>query len=207
MDNQQTGLAVILSSAQLTDPRVRACIERPLDLSNIYESDFSPEEHQVIAKIAAAKPPAYPGADPVAIGRLLSRMAHMPMKDSGDIGAALMLDTYKRVLAKWPEPALQHAVLKWLETQRWFPGINEIVALAARWRSPEQIAIDRARAIRRCMKPNRPTGPPPDDAERSAFNAQMRRIGSAMRIFPGEAEPRNIEPGEPEPPADPIVDE
>jgi hypothetical protein len=160
---------------------------------------YSDAERAALMPIAAARPPAPIPMDPKSLRTALAGLAYMPMKDSGEFGGKLMLASYQSRLADLPSEAVCHACRVWLDNEKFFPAISDLKRLAREWTSPEQKVINRARLILRCGKRPSVPLPPPDDAERRAFNGQMRRIGGVARMFPGETDAREIQPGEDEP--------
>jgi hypothetical protein len=165
----------------------------------VTETTYSNDELDLIRPIANSIAPKPSPIEPAVLRQALMGLGHMPAQDGGDGGGKIKFAVYKNRLSEFPAEAIFRACRSWLDTGTFFPSIADLRKQAKDYITPEQRVINTARLILRCGKRPSDPLPPPDDAERRAFNGQMRRIGGLARMFPGETDAREIQPGEDEP--------
>ena len=145
---------MVLSTQSLPASAV-AILARPID------DDFTLEEIQTMRAIASASPARPRAASDSYIQKSLATLASIkPMAKRAGISGELMRKAYITALQGFPEGAVDHTCRHFQNQKGFFPEIAELIPILTSWRSPEQIAIDKAKSILR-KGPGRPRNDAP----------------------------------------------
>ncbi|MES3155036.1 hypothetical protein [Sphingomonas faeni] len=126
---------------------------------------FSEQDIALIEPVARAIAIAQP-ADERCIRQSLGGLsAALPSQATDELTGNLKLNAYKTMLAGYDERALAYACRRCLDELDWMPTVHQLKERMAKWVSPEESAIRRARAIMRTGRREVTTEAPPITAD------------------------------------------
>lgn len=159
---------------------------------NVLDRAFEPDAVFTAREIALIEPIARAVATPQPAGERYIRQSlgglsvALPSQATDTVAGTLKLNTYMVMLAGCDERALAYACRRCLDELDWMPTIHQIKDRMAKWVSPEEAAIRRARAIiragRRAPEEGDVAAIPPEEVDR--VNAFLRTRGIAMQFSP-----------------------
>lgn len=178
-----------VSLAQLLNPKVVEILNRPIDQT------LTLDDAQALIPLANAALPAHIPASDSMIERCLAPLSIMPSQLTDPIKGSLKLKTYLTMLAGISEGALKSACRKCLDELTFFPSIKEIKDRAAKYVSPEEAKINRARYLLRTAPRIKAEPPPLTQAEVDALKPDMialgLKIGALVKNGDGTYAPAN----------------
>lgn len=128
------------------------------------------EPSRAIAKLEAAMTPA---TNAQAEGWLVMLQAACVRRPGSEADAAVGLTLYSGALLRYPADVAKATCADWARTQKWFPSLAELLALADRLAAPRQqmlLALHRAPGL-----------PPPE--RRDPTEEERRRVSAMFREF------------------------
>jgi hypothetical protein len=138
-------VATTVSSMPSLTPNVMTVLARAFEPSAV----FSAQDIALIEPVARAVAVAQP-ADERCIRQSLGGLsAALPSQATDEITGNLKFNAYKTMLAGYDERALAYACRRCLDELDWMPTVHQLKERMAKWVSPEESAIRRARAIMR----------------------------------------------------------
>lgn len=110
---------------------------------------FSARDIALIEPVASAIAVAQPADERCVRQSLGGLSAALPSQATDSVSGKLKLATYLTMLAGCDERALAYACRRCLDELDWMPTVHQLKERMAKWVSPEETAIRRARAILR----------------------------------------------------------
>ena len=142
-------------------PNVMTVLARAFEPSAVFSAQDIALIEPVARAVAIAKP-----ADERCIRQSLGGLsAALPSQATDEVTGNLKFNTYKTMLAGYDERALAYACRRCLDELDWMPTVHQLKERMAKWVSPEESAIRRARAIMRTGRREVTTEAPPITAE------------------------------------------
>lgn len=126
---------------------------------------FSAQDIALIEPVARAVAIPQP-ADERCIRQSLGGLsAALPSQATDEVTGNLKFNAYKTMLAGYDERALAYACRRCLDELDWMPTVHQLKERMAKWVSPEESAIRRARAIMRTGRREVTADAPPITAD------------------------------------------
>lgn len=160
-------------------------------LARAFEADavFTAREIALIEPVAGAVAVPQPADEKYLRQSLGGLSAALPSQSTDVVSGNLKLRAYMTMLKGCDERALAYACRRCLDELDWMPTIHQIKDRMAKWVSPEEAAIRRARAIiragRRAPEEGDVAAIPPEEVDR--VNAFLRTRGIATQFTPDGA--------------------
>lgn len=157
-------------------------------LARAFEADavFTAREIALIEPVAKAVAVPQPADEKFLRQSLGGLSAALPSQSTDVVSGNLKLRAYMSMLEGCDERALAYACRRCLDELDWMPTVHQIKERMAKWVSPEEAAIRRARAIiragRRAPEENDVAAIPPEEVDR--VNAFLRTRGIATQFAP-----------------------
>lgn len=120
-------------------------------LARAFESGavFSAQDIALIEPVARAVAIAKPADERFVRQSLGGLSAALPSQATDEVSGKLKFNTYMTMFAGYDERALAYACRRCLDELDWMPTVHQLKERMAKWVSPEESAIRRARAIMR----------------------------------------------------------
>jgi len=149
------------SSMPSLTPSVMTVLARAFESSAV----FSAQDIALIEPVANAVAVPKPADERFVRQSLGGLSAALPSQATDEISGKLKFNTYKTMLAGYDERALSYACRRCLDELDWFPTVHQLTERMAKWVSPEESAIRRARAIMRTGRREVTADAPPITAD------------------------------------------
>lgn len=160
-------------------PSVMTVLARAIESSAV----FSAQDIALIEPVANAVAVPKPADERFVRQSLGGLSAALPSQATDEISGKLKFNTYKTMLAGYDERALSYACRRCLDELDWFPTVHQLKERMAKWVSPEESAIRRARAIMRTGRRATADAPPITADQIRAMKPELRDMGLAAGFF------------------------
>lgn len=136
-------------------------------LARAFESGavFSAQDIALIEPVAKAVAIAKPADERFVRQSLGGLSAALPSQATDEVSGKLKFNTYMTMFAGYDESALAYACRRCLDELDWMPTVHQLKERMAKWVSPEESAIRRARAIMRTGRREVAADAPPITAD------------------------------------------
>ena len=151
-------------------------------LARAFESGavFSAQDIALIEPVAKAVAIAKPADERFVRQSLGGLSAALPSQATDEVSGKLKFNTYMTMFAGYDERALAYACRRCLDELDWMPTVHQLKERMAKWVSPEESAIRRARAIMRTGRREVTAEAPPISADQiRAMKSDLISMGLA----------------------------
>jgi hypothetical protein len=167
-------VATTVSSMPSLTPSVMTVLARAFENGAV----FSAHDIALIEPVANAVAVPQPADERFVRQSLGGLSAALPSQATDEVSGKLKFNTYMTMFAGYDERALAYACRRCLDELDWMPTVHQLKERMAKWVSPEESAIRRARAIMRTGRREVAGDLPPITADQiRAMKPDLRSMG------------------------------